>query len=179
MAPLNRTISPTGVLSHHSSLNGARPQQSTSATLPRNFESAVGGGGRNEPIKSTAKLGGRSVDDAGGANSLESEVRQQSYYFDDLSSSEAARRVEESVPGAYLLRRSETHQGSFVLCVNWLGTAVHLRVAVNAGENTCTLCGVRFRSISALVTFFSDTPFPTSPAQAGQIVTLTRAVAKK
>jgi hypothetical protein len=106
---------------------------------------------------------------------IESTYQAQKWYHGGISSRVALAAVEAYPQGAFLVRRSETQPGLFVLCVNWLGHAYFFRVAVSP-NGSCNICGVSFASLPALIAHYTLEPLPTTPAQQGQVVRLTQVV---
>lgn len=106
---------------------------------------------------------------------VEAKLASYPWYHGSISTAEACMLVEAATSGSFLVRRSDSHRGQFVLCLNWLGTAFLLRVPVSP-DGQCSLCGLDFPSFLSLVAHFSRTPFPTTPEQRGQIVRLTNPV---
>ena len=106
---------------------------------------------------------------------VEAQLQAQPWYHGDIGTGEACRLLESAGSGAFLVRKSGTQRGQYVLCVNWMGAPSMLRIAMQP-EGRCILCGMRFVNIAALVVFFSRRPLPTTPEQAGQVVTLSRPI---
>eukprot|EP00048_Salpingoeca_helianthica_P002226 m.55641 g.55641 ORF g.55641 m.55641 type:complete len:765 (+) comp11979_c1_seq1:1622-3916(+) len=103
---------------------------------------------------------------------VESVLRGFPWYHGNISAADARDLVERGANGAYLIRRSDSQKGQYVLCLNWCGTGTLLRIQTNP-DGKCMLCGLKFANIPALVSYFTYTPFPTNPDQRHQVVTLT------
>jgi hypothetical protein len=111
----------------------------------------------------------------GDDDAVELTLRPYPWYHSNISAADARDLVESRSSGAYLIRRSDSQKGQYVLCLNWCGTGTLLRIQT-APDGRCTLCGLKFSNIPALVSYFSCTPFPTTPEQRHQVVTLAEIV---
>jgi hypothetical protein len=78
--------------------------------------------------------------------------------------------------GRYLVRKSESVDGEYVLSFNYQGRAKHLRMSVNR-DGTCKMQHLTFRSVADMLEHFKNNSIPLESPSIQDAVTLTSYVA--